>query len=95
MIKFAIAIDRLKIDFVDIIKFVDIFDKIVFNIIVVIDKFDFDNFDNFDIDYEDFNNQQKYIAIENRIERSVDNYRLDSRRWTYNRKHDYDILCYY
>ena len=56
MIKFAIAINCLKINFVDITKFVDIFNKIVFNIIVVINKFDFNNFNNFNIDYENFDN---------------------------------------
>ena len=95
MIKFAIAIDRLKTNFVDIIEFANIFNKVVFDIIAVIDKFNFNNFDNFNIDYENFDNQQKYIATENQIKKNVDNYRFNNRRRAYNRKHNYDILCYY
>ena len=95
MIKFAIAADRLKTNFVDITEFADTFDIIVFDIIAVIDKLDSNNFNNFNIDYENFDNQQAYIATKNRIEKNADNYRSDSRRRTYSRKHNYDISRYY
>ena len=62
-------INRLKIDFVNMIEFVDIFDKVVVNIIVMTNKHDFDIRHIVDNKKRNLMTTQNKNLIENQIER--------------------------